>query len=117
MRVIEPTDTINATSGATFAYMGEARLVYNADPLTDYTGWTISCQIRDQKDKLIADVACAWEDATRGLFSLTVDKAATALWVEGRYYTDIQFTTPDGLVSVNTPPTALIVHKGVTRHV
>lgn len=117
MKVTEPTDTINATAGATFAYNGEARLVHNAETIIDYTGWGIACHIRDHRGKLLSEVACAWSDATRGLFTLTVAKADTVAWQPGRYYTDIQFTTPDGSVSVNTPPTTVIVRAGITHDV
>lgn len=74
----------------------------NNGTAVDITGWTITSQIRYSK-KLIDDVTVTITDATAGEFTISVDKANTAIWPARKLKCDIQFDRPsEGRVSSQT---------------
>lgn len=68
-----------------------------------FSGWTVKAQLKDSREKLIADFVCAWVDdvTTR---HLRVSKFETQDWPVEALRWDIQFTrTSDGwIASTNT---------------
>lgn len=85
------------------------------DPLLKL--WEIRSQVRKDKNSLdtglAADLTSNWEESADGLF-LVLTARDTKKWVEGRYETDVLFTSPSGTVKRSATQIINVKH-GVTR--
>ena len=80
----------------------------------DLTGWTGVCQLRDKFDTKIADLNFTWLNASLSLAKLEVSASSTRTWPLAVLYTDIQMTSPAGVV-VSTETTSFEVVKDQSR--
>ena len=90
---------ISAKRGDTF---GEDVIAYIDDAMTtprDLTGVTVACQGKLVGSNTTISLTVTITDAAQGLFRLSADAAATALWETGYYAMDIEFTDSTGVVN------------------
>lgn len=79
-----------------------------------FTGWVVTCQVREPGGKLVADATCEWLNpaTTR---DLKVRVADTTGWPAGELDIDIKFTrTSDGEV-IKTTTARFTVGAGETQ--
>jgi len=92
------------------------RLASIPDTFADgyFVGWAVTSQIRTKPGKLVAELACEWDDpaTTRTLSLKALD---TTAWTVGPVEMDIQFVrTSDGFV-LSTSTVAFEIIKDITR--
>jgi len=100
--------------GDSFDFSGPVT-IKNADgaEVTDLTGWTATSQIRDKDGELISDLEVTITDpATRKIRVRAT--GSTSDWTLGRAFTDIQFLSPDGIIS-STQTREFEITEGPTR--
>jgi hypothetical protein len=100
--------------GDTFSRTGAIEVYQNGVRLLNLTGWTGLCHLRDKADRLIANLGFTWVDATQSLARLDATAAVTKTWPVEELYTDIQMTSPAGVV-VSTVTTAIAITKDQSR--
>lgn len=92
------------------------RLASIPDTFADgyFVGWSVTSQIRTKPGKLIADLACTWDDPTTTR-TLSLKALDTTTWAVGPVEMDIQFVRAvDGFV-LSTSTIAFEIVKDITR--
>jgi len=70
--------------------------------VTNITGWTIRCQLRDNQGQLVAALTPTITNAVAGEYKLQSPTATTG-WATGKLRADIEYTTAAGqIVSTDT---------------
>lgn len=102
------TNEIRIKPGSTFDYT----VTDTSDDVTDFTGWTITCQIRKVTSPfaLVSNVTVALVD---GGFRLTVDEEDTADWPVERLAMDILLVSPLG-DATHSDTISIVVERNVT---
>jgi hypothetical protein len=80
--------------GDTFLY--SATVTEDDGDLVNLAGWVISSQLRSVSGSLIDTLEVEYTNAAAGQYTLSAD---TALWPVGDAKFDIQYTSPDGVIS------------------
>lgn len=107
------TATSTHKRGDTFSRVGEIIVTQNGVRQLNLTGWTGVCQLRDKSDTKVADLNFTWVDASLSLAKLD-SSITTRSWPLGVLYTDIQLTSPGGIV-VSTDTTVFEIVKDQSR--
>ncbi|WP_342049866.1 MULTISPECIES: hypothetical protein [unclassified Cupriavidus] len=101
--------TTDFKRGQTFAYAGQVR---NNGQTMDFTGWSISSQLRTAKSSyLVEDLSAAFVDAATGAVSLSATAAQTSLWPLQPLVLDIRLQDPAGQVVISETVTINVVER------
>ena len=104
---------IEFKAGGSFDYAITVRESENG-PFLDISGWTITSQIRDSKDSLVATLTYAAVDETIGSFRLTY-VGATDGWIDGSIlYWDIRYIDSGGRI-MPSATVEILVRKAITH--
>ena len=90
----------------------KANVVSDENGAVDISGWTITSQLRDSNDALIAQCAVVVTNAVTGSYTLTV--ADTTAWPLGALFWDIQYIDGGGKI-YSTETIQVVVLKDITR--
>lgn len=95
--------------GQTFAYAGQVK---NNGAVMDFTGWSVSSQIRTNDSlRLVQVMSAAFTDAATGLVKLSAAAVDTAKWPIQTLLMDIRLEDPAGQVVISDTIEIAVVER------
>jgi hypothetical protein len=101
--------------GTTFALPLRLHPVVAGVAVADLTGWTARAQVRQVAGPLVSDLGVDWVDRAARLVTLTCPAATTTAWPVARLNIDVELTSPDGQVRINSSTMTINVLARVTQ--
>lgn len=101
--------TTDFKRGQTFAYAGQ---ILNNGEVMDFTGWSISAQLRTSGTrKLVQALSATFVDAATGVVSLSATAEETTDWPLQLLVMDVRLQDPGGNVVLSDTSTINIVER------
>lgn len=101
--------------GTTFALPLRLHPVVAGAAVADLTGWSARSQIRQASGALVSDLNVDWVDRAQRLVTLTCPATVTTAWPVARLNIDIELTSPDGQVRINSSTMIINVLARITQ--
>lgn len=101
--------TTDFKRGQTFSYAGQ---VLNEGQVTDFTGWSISSQLRTcGRRELVQALTASFLDPSTGLVSLKATAEQTTVWPLDLLMLDIRLQDPAGQVVISDTVMISVVER------